>query len=95
MRIGSGLSLTVPRVLPSVCGERLDLQDRKLFNQVCLRERMASEILERANWALSWTARRSCTEAMAEALERIMGPARGQVLGVAHFGDDPQAIWAA
>ena len=94
-RIGSGVSLKVRRVRPSVRGTRVNIPDRQLVDQICLSERSVSEILERANWALSGTARRSCTQALAEALERMMGPARGQVLEVAHFGDGPQSIWAA
>ncbi len=94
-RIGSGVSLKVRRVRPSVRGTRVNIPDRQLVDQICLSEQSVSEILERANWALSGTARRSCTEALAEALERMMGPARGQVLQVAHFGDGPQSIWAA
>ncbi|WP_306131012.1 hypothetical protein [Roseovarius sp. MMSF_3350] len=97
-RIGAGASMQVRRVRPSSRGTRVTILDRRLVDAVCIEEQTLSDVLRAHGWAAPGRSAqakhlKALGKALAEALERMMGPVRGRGLRAAHFGDGPGSIW--
>jgi len=78
-RIGSGCALAVRRVRPSARGDgaaRANIPDRALVDGVCLMDREISLILADYGWSVYCDTVRAATLALAQALDRMIGPMR-------------------
>lgn len=75
-RIGTGQALAVRRVRPSARGSRVGITDRALVDSVCLQDMDLSRVLAAHGWAVNRDTLDALGQALAAALERMMGPRR-------------------
>lgn len=85
-RIGSGSAMVVRRVRPSDRGSRVTIMDRRLVDIVCLEDGTITDVLRAHGWANDARLRAALQSALAEVLDRMMGPVRRGSASVAHFG---------
>ena len=93
-RIGSGCSMSIRRIRPSKRGgvARRNIPDRVLVDSVCLHDLDPSTVLRGYGWCIKGDTVRAVTLALAEALERMIGPQpRVKIDGIV-YGD--QAQWS-
>lgn len=91
-RIGEGAAIVVRRVRPSARGSRRTIGDRALVDMVCLEEATISDVLKAHGWAVKGETVKAGQRALAEALERMMGPVGRPGSTHVRFGDEPRAI---
>ena len=74
-RIGSGVAMAVRRVRPSIRGEvqRGPISDRVLVDMVCLKGSTLDQVLRAHGWAIKGDSRKAIGEALAAALDRMIG----------------------
>lgn len=92
-RIGDGSALVVRRHRPSQRGSRVTIRDRALVDMVCLEDRSVSDVLKAHGWAVYGEVVASITKGLADAFDRMMGPAMLARVQAAHFGSEPGSIW--
>lgn len=76
-RIGSGVSLAVRKVRPSVSGSRALISDRRVVDMVCIEGRTLSDVLRSHGWAVTGKSRGLLRDAFCAALDRMCGPQGG------------------
>lgn len=81
-RIGGGVSMAVRRVRPSSRGTRRSIADRALVDGVCIAGKTVSEVLRDHGWAVKGQTVKAGREALAAALDRMIGPVRSGVVSV-------------
>jgi len=88
-RIGPGCSMAVRRVRPCARGAtgtaRVNITDRAVVDMVCLHGLTLSDVLARHGWSVKGDTVRAATQALADALDRMIGP-RGAPIRAASFG---------
>jgi len=93
-RIGAGCAMAVRRVRPSARGDgaapRRNIADRVLVDQVCLQDMTISDVLRQHGWSVKGDTVRAATQALAAALDRMIGPVRRDIR-VVHYGE--RAVW--
>jgi hypothetical protein len=91
-RVGAGVAMTIRRIRPSArntdlgAGARLVITDRVLVDAVCLTDRDISAVLRAHGWAVKGDTVRAATDALAAALDRMIGPIQRPAIRVVHFG---------
>lgn len=85
-RIGDRSALVVRRHRPSSRGSRSSIMDRRLVDMVCLEDKTISDVLRAHGWAIKGGLVADVQQALADALDRMMGPVRSPRVGVVHFG---------
>ena len=96
-RIGGGVAMAVRRVRPSDRGEaggrRGNIGDRALVDGVCLQDMDISAVLRAHGWAVKGDTVKAATVALAQALDRMIGPVRRAEIVTVHFGAPPSALF--
>ena len=85
-RIGVGSAMVVRRIRPSGRGSRTSIMDRRLVDIVCLEDGTITDVLRTHGWANDAKLRVALCKALAEVLDRMMGPVHRRGASVAHFG---------
>ena len=85
-RIGVGSAMVVRRIRPSGRGPRTSITDRRLVDIVCLEDGTITDVLRAHGWANDAKLRVALCKALAEVLDRMMGPVHRRGASVAHFG---------
>jgi hypothetical protein len=85
-RIGVGSAMVVRRIRPSGRGSRTSITDRRLVDIVCLEDGTITDVLRTHGWANDAKLRVALCKALAEVLDRMMGPVHRRGASVAHFG---------
>ena len=85
-RIGVGSAMVVRRIRPSGRGSRISIMDRRLVDIVCLEDGTITDVLRAHGWANDAKLRVALCKALAEVLDRMMGPVHRRGASVAHFG---------
>lgn len=97
-RIGTGSAMAIRRIRPSKRGDgppavtRANIPDRALVDLVCLEGLTISDVLARYGWSVKGDTVQAATKALAEALERMIGPRVRQDIQVVHFGAPPSGL---
>lgn len=91
-RIGSGSALVVRR-RPSARGSRVTIFDRRLCDMVCLNDATMSDVLRAHGWAIKAAVVADLRAALADILDRMMGPKPAAGVVSSHFGSPPRSIW--
>ncbi len=86
-RIGDGFALEVKR--QGKASKRSGITDRRLVDMVCLEEKTLAEVLRAHGWSRGSKNLTPLQEALAEVLNRMMGPVRRQASYTAHDPDMP------
>ncbi len=93
-RIGTGCAIAVRRIRPSARGTdaapRRNISDRELVDLVCLHDMTISDVLRHHGWSVKGETVRAATQALAAALDRMIGPVRRDIR-VMHYGE--RAVW--
>ena len=84
-RIGVGSAMVVRRIRPSGRGSRISIMDRRLVDIVCLEDGTITDVLRAHGWANDAKLRVALCKALAEVLDRMMGPVHRRGASVAHF----------
>jgi hypothetical protein len=84
-RIGNGSAMVVRRNRPSARGSRVTITDRRLVDIVCLEDGTITDVLRAHGWAVKGELVKSLVQALAKALNRMMGPVRRGGTSVVHF----------
>ncbi|APZ53732.1 hypothetical protein [Salipiger abyssi] len=92
-RIGDGASRHLRVIRPSKRGSRTTISDRALVDMVCLDGLHLDAVLRRHGWSVKGETRKAARMALAEALDRMMGPMRRRSVTAASFGEGPASIW--
>ncbi|WP_323789981.1 hypothetical protein [Thalassovita sp.] len=97
-RIGDGSALVVRRHRPSTRGSRVPILDRRLVDMVCLEDRAISDVLKAHGWVTDGQSAQgkqitSLSVALAQALDRMMGPVVRSRVQAAQFGVRVGSIW--
>lgn len=92
-RIGAGLAQRVRRIRPARRGSRVSITDRRLADMVCLEDKTISDVLAAHGWAKHGEIVRLTTLALADILDRMMGPVRGGGAKAVHYGEGPGTVW--
>ena len=88
--VGDGLAMDVRRVRPSQRGERIAIKALVLIDMVCLEDKSISAVLKAHGWAGGKNQEKlNC--ALANCLDRMVGPIRSQQTQSATFGDQNMA----
>ena len=85
-RIGVGSAMVVRRIRPSGRGSRTSIMDRRLVDIICLEDGTITDVLLAHGWANDAKLRVALCKALAEVLDRMMGPVHRRGASVAHFG---------
>lgn len=93
-RIGDGPAPRLRVLRPSQRGSRVTITARALVDAVCLESLTLDVVLARHGWSRKGETRQAAREALADCLERMMGPMRGRGITAATFGDGPRSIWS-
>ncbi|MBO9453251.1 hypothetical protein J7426_23520 [Tropicibacter sp. R16_0] len=93
MRIGSGSAMVVRRNRPSARGSRVTITDRRLVDIVCLEDGTITDVLRAHGWAIKGELVKSLVQALAKALDRMMGPVQRGGTSVAQFGTRGVPRW--
>lgn len=86
-RIGGGAAMIVRRQRQGAAGSKLNISDRRLVDMVCIEEKGMVKILAAHGWAKDGAAVKVLTQALRDALERMMGSDRGARVVSTHFGN--------
>lgn len=95
-RIGTGSAMAIRRIRPSKRGEtgaRANIPDRALVDLVCLDGLTISDVLSRYGWSVKGDTVQAATKALAEALERMIGPRPVHRVQAVHYGWTPGDPW--
>lgn len=92
-RIGDGSALVVRRIRPSARGSRVSITDRRLVDIICLEEGTMSDVLRAHGWSVKSDHIKALTQALREALDRMMGPVHPQKASAVHYGSGCIQIW--
>lgn len=72
-RVGTGAALAIRRLRPSQRGSRATIPDMGLVAAVCLRQRSIGQVLSDYGWVRSSSNREAARQALAGALDRMIG----------------------
>lgn len=72
-RIGTGASMVVRRIRPSVRGSRASIFDRRLVDMICLEDLDPSDVLRAHGWSEFGKTREALRYALAATLDRMIG----------------------
>jgi len=96
-RVGDGAALALRRVRPSARGDqaqpRRNIADRVLVDLVCLEDLDISAVLARHGWSVKGDTVKAATKALAEALDRMIGPTVRPARFVIHYGQAPSTTF--
>lgn len=92
-RIGDRSAMVVRRIRPSKRGSRVSIFDRMLVDSVCLKDQTIGQVLRAHGWSVQGRPIKALLVALADSLDRMMGPVRGGSLSACRFGDGPGSIW--
>jgi hypothetical protein len=96
-RIGSGSALAIRRVRPSKRADggtaRRNIPDRALVDMVCIDGLTISDVLARYGWSVKGETVQAATQALADALDRMIGPRPRADIQVIHFGTPPAGLF--
>lgn len=89
--------MALRRIRPSARGDqdqpRRNIAARALVDLVCLEDLDISAVLTRHGWAVKGETVKAATKALAEALERMIGPIHRPARYVIHYGQGLSAIF--
>lgn len=92
-RIGDGAAREVQRHRPSKRGSRRTITDRRLVDMVCLEEATLSDVLLEHGWSVCGQHVKDLQNALAAALDRMMGPVRGHRMASVSYGEGCAPLW--
>lgn len=88
-RIGNGHAMALRRVRPSKRADgpaRSNISDRALVDMVCIEGLTISDVLARYGWSVKGDTVTAATKALADALDRMIGPRPRGDIQVVYFG---------
>lgn len=99
-RIGSSSAMVVRRIRPSDRGTRVSIMDRRLVDAVCIEDMTITDVLRVHGWVREGKSGQAkhisaLMRAMADALDRMMGPVRRGGVSATRFGLSCLPIWDA
>lgn len=86
-RIGAGAAMVVRKVRPSSRGTRVAIMDRALVDAVCVEEQTLSDVLRAHGWSVKGQTVQAVGRALADALQRMIGPVGGGGIRAARYGE--------